>query len=86
MKRSKASWVIGSIAAVVLVMAWSHVAIAQGTDGNSNPAIGTWKMNLAKSKFDPPNLAPKSQTLTTVASGKDGIKQPTNNVTVYDRQ
>jgi hypothetical protein len=29
---------------------------AQATD----PAAGTWKLNLAKSKFEPANRAPKS--------------------------
>jgi len=32
----------------------------------TNPFIGTWKLNVAKSKFEP-GPAPKSQTRTVVA-------------------
>ena len=35
--------------------------------------IGTWKMNVAKSKFSP-GPAPKSQTLKIEAWGPDGVK------------
>lgn len=38
----------------------------------NNPFVGTWKLNLSKSKFDP-GPAPKSQTRTVVAQG-DGAK------------
>jgi hypothetical protein len=31
--------------------------------------IGTWTLNLAQSSYDPPNLAPKSQTTKIVTSG-----------------
>lgn len=31
--------------------------------------IGTWKLNLAQSSYDPANLAPKSQTTKMTASG-----------------
>ena len=34
--------------------------------------IGTWKLNLAKSKFNP-GPAPKSQTMTIEAWGADGV-------------
>ena len=37
-----------------------------------NPFVGTWKLNLAKSKFEP-GPAPKSQTRTIAAQG-DGAK------------
>jgi hypothetical protein len=79
MKRVKASWVIASIAAVVWVTAWSHLGAAQGTDGNSNPAIGTWKLNLEKSRYDP-GPPPKSQTQKFEAVGKDGAKNTTEGV------
>ena len=36
----------------------------------SNPLIGTWKLNLAKSKFSP-GPPPKSQTLTFEGAGQD---------------
>jgi hypothetical protein len=38
----------------------------------SNPFIGTWKLNVAKSRFEP-GPAPQSQTRTVVADG-DGAK------------
>ena len=37
-------------------------------------SLGTWKLNLAKSKFDPANLAPKNQTVKNDAA-PDGVKQ-----------
>jgi hypothetical protein len=39
----------------------------------SNPFVGTWKLNLAKSKYDP-GPAPKSQTRTWDASGKVSVE------------
>jgi hypothetical protein len=41
--------------------------------------VGTWKLNLAKSKYDPANLAPKSTTARFVADG-DGIKATVDTV------
>ena len=38
----------------------------------SNPLVGTWKLNLTKSIYDP-GPAPKSLTRTVVAQG-DGVK------------
>jgi len=35
--------------------------------------VGTWKLNLSKSKFDP-GPAPKGETLKIEAVGADGIK------------
>jgi hypothetical protein len=37
------------------------------------PHIGTWKLNLAKSKYSP-GPPPKSQTITYEANGTNGIK------------
>jgi hypothetical protein len=36
--------------------------------------VGTWKLNLAKSKYDPANLAPKSQTVKLEAVAGGGMK------------
>jgi len=52
---------------VISVMALTTVAIA--ADKN----VGTWKLNLAKSKYSP-GPAPKSQTLKIEAWGDDGVK------------
>jgi hypothetical protein len=52
----------------------------------SDPAVGTWKLNPAKSKFDP-GPAPRSQTVVIAASGSgykvnstgvDGEGKPTS--------
>jgi len=53
--------------AAVVVLAFGAVTIA--ADNN----VGTWKLNLAKSKFSP-GPAPKSQTLKIEAWGDDGVK------------
>jgi hypothetical protein len=49
-----------------------------GLVAESNPMIGTWKLNPAKSKYTP-GPAPKSQTATIEAAG-DGIKNVTQGV------
>ena len=55
------------IAAVAIV---SVPAAAQAQD----PWVGTWKLNLAKSKYEPANLAPKRQTITQDAVADGGMK------------
>jgi hypothetical protein len=37
--------------------------------GQSNPSIGTWKLNPGKSKYNPKSLAPKAQTAKIEAAG-----------------
>ena len=54
---------IGVFAALVLVLAAGSVLLAQG-----NPFVGTWKLNLTSSKFNP-GPPPQSQTRTWDASG-----------------
>jgi hypothetical protein len=54
---------IGVLAALVVVLAAASVVLAQ-----SNPFVGTWKLNVAKSKYDP-GPAPQSATRTWDASG-----------------
>jgi len=51
-------------AVIFLAMAAGGLGLAQ-----SNPFVGTWKLNLAKSKFHP-GPAPKSQMRTWAADGK----------------
>lgn len=55
-------------AVIVLVVFSSDRVLAQ-----DNPAIGTWKLNLAKSKYNNPVQAPMSQTRKVEAQGK-GVK------------
>jgi len=50
-------------AALVIVLAAGSVLLAQ-----SNPFVGTWKLNVASSKYDP-GPAPQSQTRTWDAAG-----------------
>ena len=64
MRRGTLSVVAGAALATVL----SGVSIAQSSD----PLLGTWKMNVAKSKFDP-GPAPKSTSLKYEAAGQ-GLK------------
>jgi hypothetical protein len=47
-----------------VIVAGAATGIAQGTD----PAYGTWKLNLAKSKFSP-GPAPKEATVVIEAAG-----------------
>jgi len=49
-----------------------------GLFAQSNPMIGNWKLNLAKSKYTP-GPAPKSQSATIEAAG-DGIRNVTKGV------
>src|SRR5580765_581378 len=56
-------WIPGLLAGAILV-AWCGVALAQDKD----PANGTWKLNVAKSKFSP-GPAPKEMTLTIASAG-----------------
>jgi hypothetical protein len=54
---------IGVLAAAVLMLAAATVLLAQG-----DPFVGTWTLNVAKSKFNP-GPAPQSSTRTWDASG-----------------
>ena len=54
---------IGIFAALVIALAAGSMLLAQ-----SNPFVGTWKLNVASSKYDP-GPAPQSQTRTWDASG-----------------
>jgi hypothetical protein len=49
-----------------------------GLSAQTNPMVGNWKLNLAKSKYTP-GPAPKSQTATIEPAG-DGIRNVTNGV------
>ncbi len=71
--------IVGSVV-VLMILAVAGVAFAQ-----SDPAVGTWKLNLAKSKYSPGPL-PKSNTVTitavqngvhVVAKGEDAAGKPT---------
>jgi hypothetical protein len=61
----KKRWLVLLAAVVVLALG----VMSRAADIN----IGTWKLNVAKSKFSP-GPAYKSQTLTVEAWGEDGVK------------
>ena len=66
-----------SFAAVALACGLSLVVgLARTALAQSDPAIGTWKLNAAKSKYNP-GPPPKSQTLTITAAA--------NGITVMSR-
>ena len=74
------------VAAVVLLGGLSLVVGSTRTvSAQSDPAIGTWKLNTAKSKYNPGPM-PKSNTITitavasglhVVAKGEDAAGKPT---------
>jgi hypothetical protein len=55
-------------AILLLTLAAAGQVLAQG-----DPFVGTWKLDVAKSKFDP-GPAPQSQTRTWGADGKVGVE------------
>jgi hypothetical protein len=57
---------------MLLAVALVAVAVSSPLYAQGNPLVGTWKLNVAKSKFDP-GPAPTSMTRTVVAQG-DGVK------------
>ena len=56
----------GAVVGVVVAGVSGILLIAQATD----PVVGTWELNVAKSKFSP-GPAPKSETRTYVVSGQE---------------
>lgn len=61
--------------ALVLISVLALTAMVFAADNN----VGTWKLNLAKSKYGP-GPAPKSQTLKIEAWGDDGVKYTADGV------
>ena len=59
-----------------VVFAVSVSVTAQGQD----PWIGTWKLNLAKSKYEPANLAPKDQVIKQEVVAGGGLKSTVDGV------
>jgi hypothetical protein len=57
-----------SVLKFVAIAVLSAVAVSPLL-AQSNPLLGTWKLNIAKSTFDPAMPAPKSQTRTVMAHG-----------------
>ena len=59
---------MGSKAILLLAM----LVVSLSLWGQQDPQMGTWKLNLAKSKFSPVP-PPQSQTVTTKPNGNDGV-------------
>lgn len=60
---------LGTAVAFAAAGLFSSAAIAQA----ASPLAGTWKVNLAKSKYDPPSAAPQSGVVKIEITG-DAIK------------
>jgi len=56
----------GVYVAIVVSVALLQVSASMQT---SHPLAGTWKLNLAKSKYNPPDLAAKSSVVTYQVKG-----------------
>ncbi len=57
----------------MIVVLAAVLSVSAGLRADDDPFIGTWKLNLAKSKFDP-GPPPKNITHTYVPFGDDGLK------------
>ena len=55
--------------------------LSPGLQAQTDPIIGTWRLNVAKSKYDP-GPAPVSETRIYEAFGTNGIKSTQNRVEV----
>jgi hypothetical protein len=69
-----------SVTAIILLSA--TIVAAQVPE--PNPFAGTWKLNLAKSKFKP-GPAPKSQTVTIAPDGKTSVQEVLSDGTSRNR-
>ena len=74
MNRHKAFRIVGVVVGVAVVMAATQIGLAQ-----TDPHVGTWTLNLEKSKYAP-GTAPKSQTSVFATAGQ-GLKVATTAVT-----
>ena len=63
---------LGRHAAVVAVAAISAIALSVAIGAQTDPIVGTWRLDVAKSTYKP-GPAPKSATVVIDAAGK-GIK------------
>lgn len=63
----------------LLIIVWVIAAGATSVWAAEEALMGTWKLNLAKSKFTP-GPPPKSQTLTYEPSGANGIRRTNDEV------
>jgi len=64
---------------VSLALALAAIVATTPVTGAADHWLGTWKLNLAKSRYNPPDLAPRSQTITREAVD-GGLKLVTDGV------
>jgi len=64
---------------VAVALALVAIVATAGVTAAADHWVGTWKLNLAKSRYSPPELAPKSQTITREAV-EGGVKIVTDGV------
>ena len=62
-----------------LALALAALVATTGALGAADHWLGTWKLNLAKSRYNPPELAPRSQTIKREAV-EGGMKIVTDGV------
>ena len=62
-----------------LGLALAAFAVGASAQQAKNPEIGTWKLNVEKSKWTP-GPAPKSNTIVMEAVGTDGVKYTSKGV------
>lgn len=63
---------------IVAVVVGLVIFVSPAAGQSQDPWIGTWKLNLAKSKYNP-GLAPRSSTVT-IAAAEGGFKQTVETV------
>jgi hypothetical protein len=54
----------------VVCLAWGFLFALSAAAYGQDPNVGSWRVELAKSKYNPPNLAPKSVMVKSSAVGK----------------
>jgi hypothetical protein len=61
--------VASGLRASAILLVLGIVALDEKSSAQVDPSLGTWNLNLAKSKYDP-GPAPKSNTITIEAAGQ----------------
>ena len=54
----------------VVCFAWGFLLALSAAVYAQDPNVGSWRVDLAKSKYNPPNMAPKSVMVKSSAAGK----------------
>jgi len=62
-------WAMKQRPFAVICFAWGFLLALSAAAYAQDPNLGSWRVDLAKSKYNPANLAPKSITVKSSASG-----------------